>query len=109
MITPNYLLVKQLQCILKVKNRRVQSVFTWQGLDIDKKDVCLKYMVRAGNTYVWTNKTELTWQSIEDILVIMSEPKLVNNRVQFTSHSDSLEKANLKTRSLSAVKNISFK
>ena len=66
-------------------------------------------MVRAGNKYVWPNKTQLSWQSIEDILVIMSKPKLVNNRVQFKSQSDSLEKANLKARSLPAVKNISFK
>ena len=65
-------------------------------------------MVRAGNKYVWPNKTQLSWQSIEDILVIMSKPKLVNNRVQFKSQSDSLEKANLKARSLPAVKNISF-
>ena len=91
------------------KQKGAISIYMAGITDIDKKDVCLKYMVRAGNTYVWTNKTELTWQSIEDILVIMSEPKLVNNRVQFTSHSDSLEKANLKTRSLPAVKNISFK
>ena len=41
-------------------------------------------MVRAGNKYVWTNKTELSWLSIEDILVIMSEPKLANNCAQFT-------------------------
>ena len=27
--------------------------------DIDKKDACLKYMVRAGNKYVWPNKIEL--------------------------------------------------
>ena len=66
-------------------------------------------MVRAGNKYVWPNKTQLSWQSIEDILVIMSKPKLVNNHVQFKSQSDSLQKANLKARSLPAVKNISFK
>ena len=66
-------------------------------------------MVRAGNKYVWPSKTQLSWQSIEDILVIMSKPKLVNNHVQFKSQSDSLEKANLKARSLPAVKNISFK
>ena len=66
-------------------------------------------MVRAGNKYAWPNKTQLSWQSIEDILVIMSKPKLVNNRVQFKSQSDSLEKANLKARSLPGVKNISFK
>ena len=28
--------------------------------DINKKDVCLKYMVRAGNNYVWPDKTELS-------------------------------------------------
>ena len=66
-------------------------------------------MVRAGNKYVWSNKTELSWQSIEDILVIMSEPKIVKNRAQFTFQSDSLEKANLKARSLPWVKKINFK
>ena len=66
-------------------------------------------MVRAGNKYVWPNKTELSWQPIEDILVIMSEPKLVNNHSQFTFQSDSLEKANLKARSLPGVKNINFR
>ena len=59
--------------------------------------------------YVWPNKTELPWQPIEDILVIMSETKLVNNRAQFTFQSDSLEKANLKARSLPGVKNINFR
>ena len=39
----------------------------------------------------------------------MSEPKLVNNRAQFPSERDSLEKANLKGRSLPGVKNINFK
>ena len=66
-------------------------------------------MVRAGNKYVWPNKTELSWQPIEDILVVMSEPKLVNNCAQFKFQSDSLEKANLKARSLLRVKNINFK
>ena len=66
-------------------------------------------MVRAGNKYVWPNKTELSWQPIEDILVIMSEPKLVNNHAQFAFQSDSLEKANLKARSLPGVKNINFR
>ena len=42
-------------------------------------------------------------------LALMSEPKLVNNRAQFTFQSDSLEKANLKARSLPGVKNINFK
>ena len=32
----------------------------------DIEDVCLKYMVRAGNKYVWPNKTELSWQPIEN-------------------------------------------
>ena len=66
-------------------------------------------MVRAGNKYVWPNKIELSWQPIEDILVIMSKPKLVNNHAQFTFQSDSFEKANLKGRSLPGVKNINFK
>ena len=77
--------------------------------DIDKKDVCLKYMVRAGNKYVWPNKTELSWQPIEDILIIISETKPMNNHTQFTFQSDSLEKANFKARSLPRVKNINFK
>ena len=59
--------------------------------------------------YVWLNKIELSWQPIEDILVITSEPKLGNNCAQFTFQSDSLEKANLKARSLPGVKNINFK
>ena len=46
---------------------------------------------------------------IEDILVIMSESKLMNNCAQFTFLSESLEKANLKARSLPGVKNINFK
>ena len=66
-------------------------------------------MVRAENKYVWPNKTELSWRSIEDILVIMSESKLVNNLAQFTFQSDCLEKVNLKARSLPGVKNINFK
>ena len=44
--------------------------------------------------------------AIEDILVIMSEPKLVNNSAQFAFQSDSLEKAKLKARSSPGVKNI---
>ena len=32
----------------------------------DIEDICLKYMVRAGNKYVWPNKTELSWQPIEN-------------------------------------------
>ena len=47
--------------------------------------------------------------AIEDILVIMSEPKLVNNSAQFAFQSDSLEKSNLKARSLPGVENINFK
>ena len=66
-------------------------------------------MVKAGNKYVWPNKTELSWQPIEDILLIISEPKLENNRAQFTFQSDNLEKAYLKVRSLPGVKNIKFK
>ena len=77
--------------------------------DTDKKDVCLKYMVRGGNKYVQPNKTVLPWQPIGNILVIMSEPKLVNNRAKFPFKRDSLEKANLKARSLPGVKNINFK
>ena len=65
--------------------------------------------MRAGNIYVWPNKTELSWQPIEDILVTMPEPKLVSNPAQFTFQSDSLEKANLKARSLPGVKTINFK
>ena len=77
--------------------------------DIDKKRCMFKYMVRGGNKFVQPNKTELSWQPIENILVIMSEPKLVNNRAQFPSERDSLEKANLKGRSLPGVNNINFK
>ena len=55
-------------------------------------------MVRAGNKYIWPNKTELSWQPIEDILVIMLEAKLVNNCAYYILQSDSLEKANLKAR-----------
>ena len=47
--------------------------------------------------------------AIEDILVIMSEPKLVNNSAQFAFQSDSLEKSNLKGRCLPGVENINFK
>ena len=39
----------------------------------------------------------------------MSEPKLVNNHVQFTFQKDSFEKDNLKARSLPGVNNINFK
>ena len=49
---------------------------------------------------------QLSGQFIEDILMIMSEPKLVNNRAQFAFQSDSLEKAKLKARSSPGVKNI---
>ena len=88
----------------------MQSIFTWERLQIlIKKDVCLNYMVRGGNKYVQPNKAELSWQPIENILFIMLEPKLVNNRSQFPFERDSLEKANLKARSLPGVKNINFK
>ena len=91
------------------KQKGAIDIYMAEITNIDKKDVCLKYMVRDGNKYVWPNKTELSWQPIEDILVILSEPKLVNNRAQFTFQSDNLEKANLKARSLPGVKNINFK
>ena len=94
------------QCILKVKNKGPINIYMAEITDIDKKDVCLKYMVKAGNKYVWSNKTELSGQSIEDILVIMSEPKLVNNHAQFAFQSDSFEKAKLKARSSPGFKNI---
>ena len=94
--------------IESVKQKDAINIHMAETTDIDKKDVCLKYMVRAGKKYVWPNKTELSWQPIEDILVIMSEPKLVNDRAQFTFQSDNLEKANLKARSLPGVKNINF-
>ena len=91
------------------KQKDAINIYMTEIIDIDKKDVCLKYMVRAGNKYLWPKKIELSWHPIEDILVIMSEPKLVNNRAQFTFQSDSIEKANLKAGSWPGVKNINFK
>ena len=66
-------------------------------------------MMRVGNKYVWPNKTELSWQPREDVLVIVSEPKLANDCAQFTFQRDNLKKANLKARRLPEVKNINFK
>ena len=91
------------------KQKSAINIYMAEITDIDKKGECLKYMVKAGNKYVWPNKTELSWQPIEDILLIISEPKLENNRAQFTFQSDNLEKAYLKVRSLPGVKNIKFK
>ena len=48
------------------KQKGAINIYMAEITDIDKKGECLKYMVKAGNKYVWPNKTELSWQPIEN-------------------------------------------
>ena len=62
------------QYIVKVKNRKIQPI-----AEIDEVNVSLRYMTPAGNKYTCPKKIEYSWQSIEDVLVVMPDPHLVND------------------------------
>ena len=40
------------------KQKGAINIYMTEIRDIDRKDVCLKYMVRAGNKYVWPKKPQ---------------------------------------------------
>ena len=54
-----------------------------QILDIDDGEVQLKYMKKSGKTFVWPEKQDTSWEDIDKLIDLLSEPTISNNRLHF--------------------------
>ena len=52
-------------------------------LDTDDDEMHIKYMKRTGDLYIWPEKEDKAWISVEQIVSVVQPPSLENKREQF--------------------------
>lgn len=62
------------------------QVITYDG----GEEVELQYMQKTGMLYIWPKANDMSWESTDSILCILSPPKLTNNRAQYQFSDDDL-------------------
>lgn len=63
---------------------------------MEEGNVNLQYMKRRGQTYEWPALEDFSWELVDSILVLLSPPKLLNNRGQLQFSEVELNDAKIK-------------
>ena len=69
--------------LFPTKRGKSVNVCIGQILDIDDGEVQLKYMKKSRKTFVWPEKQDTSWEDIDKLIDLLSQPTISNNRLHF--------------------------
>lgn len=54
-----------------------------QVVEVDEEEVCIRYMKKSGDLFIWPEKDDTAWVLVSQIVCTLQPPDLANKREQF--------------------------